>query len=469
MEELISIQEMRKHSVAPLEFDGSTLVMASLENTFPLRKTLEVLSGRRVVLRVEKQETIERLLNDLTNYDEIAMASSQSDGSNESVATSTLLDSINEKVSEDPVVKLLVNVLDAAIDKKASDIHIELLEGHGLIKLRVDGVLVNFLDALSLERCRKLISRVKVLAGLDIAEKRAPQDGRFRHRLYQKHIDCRVSIIPAKYGENTVLRLLGVQFENHGKFQQDLESLGVAGSQLNVLKSAVSRPHGIVLLSGPTGSGKTTTLYASLNQINRLNRKVITIEDPIEYELDHVMQIAVNSAKGVTFATGLRSILRHDPDIIMVGEIRDEETAKVAVQSALTGHLVLATIHANSAVDVFTRFTHMGVDKVDLISALNCIVNQRLIRNKCPKCSGESEGQNECTHCFGTGYSGRSVIAESLLVSDDFRKNALSLEKIEDVLERIVTSTDTSLRKEALHLHSQGLTDFKEVNRVTYS
>ncbi|HSQ35421.1 MAG TPA: GspE/PulE family protein, partial [Candidatus Binatia bacterium] len=334
---------------------------------------------------------------------------------------------------DDSVVKLLNNIILTAVSKKASDIHIEIQNAALIIKYRIDGILHQIMEPLDSTFHPFLMTRLKVISELDIAEKRVPQDGRFRMRFKQKTIDFRVSIMPGIYGENAVIRILDREMitENIGELQ--LQQLGFVPYILEKINYYIRQPYGLFLVTGPTGSGKTTTLYAALNEIKDPADKIITIEDPVEYQIDGIIQIPVNEKKGLTFARGLRSILRHDPDKIMVGEIRDPETAQIAIQSALTGHLVFTTVHANNVFDVLGRFIHMGVDTYSFISALNCIAAQRLVRVLCPLCkkpvtpSKEDLAYNRiapgffsepifkakgCEECSGLGYSGRTAIAE---------------------------------------------------------
>jgi len=335
-----------------------------------------------------------------------------------------------------------------------------------------------------------LISRLKVMAELDIAEKRVPQDGRFKLRMRERDIDFRISVLPSVFGEDIVIRILDKSSITQGLRDLRLESLGMSAEVLRRFRRAVHEPYGMVLITGPTGSGKTTTLYAALSELNAGEEKIITIEDPVEYQLDNVVQIPVNEKKGLTFVRGLRSILRHDPDKIMVGEIRDAETAQIAVQSALTGHLVFTTVHANNAFDVIGRFSHMGIDVYSFVSALNCVMAQRLIRLCCAQCRRtapvaaellESSGLDPkayashrfvegagCDHCNGTGYRGRAAITELLNLSPRVRQMILERRPAVDLQRAAVEDGMVTLRQCALAKAIAGETTLREINRVTF-
>ncbi|MDD5391049.1 MAG: GspE/PulE family protein [Gallionellaceae bacterium] len=387
-----------------------------------------------------------------------------------------------------PVIKLVHSTLYDALSSGASDIHLE-NDAQGLtIKYRIDGVLNRIAQPAGREMAEQVISRVKVMAELDIAERRIPQDGRFKVKLRGREVDIRVSIMPGVFGEDAVLRVLDRQQLDDELSGITLERLGFAGAALTAIRRLAREPYGMFLVTGPTGSGKTTTLYAALSEINTGRDKIITIEDPVEYQLSGVLQIPVNEKKGLTFARGLRSILRHDPDKIMVGEIRDPETAQIAIQSALTGHLVFTTVHANNVFDVIGRFMHMGVDPYSLVSALNGVLAQRLVRVNCPRCSvpvtpdGEllalsgihgGEGWNfhagpGCAHCRGSGYKGRRAIAELMRLNDELRELIVARAPIRQVKEAAARAGVRPLREAALDLVRQGETTLEEANRVTF-
>jgi general secretion pathway protein E len=395
--------------------------------------------------------------------------------------------SVSEAAS--PAIKLVNSTLYDALKAGASDIHLESTASGLAIKYRIDGVLDRGGDVNGTEIAEYVISRIKVLAELDIAERRVPQDGSFRVEAAGREIDLRVSIMPSIHGEDAVIRILDKRAMMAAYGALSLETLGFDAASLATLRELSEEPHGMLLVTGPTGSGKTTTLYAALTEIHNGRDKIITIEDPVEYQLPGILQIPVNERKGLTFAKGLRSILRHDPDKIMVGEIRDRETAEIAVQSALTGHLVLTTVHANNVFDVFGRFTHMGIDPYAFVSALNGIWAQRLIRVNCPRCAvaytpGEAElarlGLDPteaqtftfrqgagCGDCRGTGYKGRRAIAEILTLSDELREMVVEKMPIRQIKEAAHRNGTRSLREAALRLVRSGETTLAEAKRVT--
>lgn len=396
-----------------------------------------------------------------------------------------------QSISEDssPVVRLVRSTLYDALKTGASDIHME-TDTRGLtIKYRIDGVLSMVGSMNGLEQAEQAISRIKVMSELDIAERRIPQDGRFKVLVQGREVDFRVSIMPSVFGEDAVLRILdrkAVSGEDKGL---SLDTLGFESGIMERFRLLAEEPYGMLLVTGPTGSGKTTTLYGIISEINSGQDKIITIEDPVEYQLPGVLQIPVNEKKGLTFARGLRSILRHDPDKIMVGEIRDSETAQIAVQSALTGHLVLTTVHANNVFDVIGRFTNMEVDPYSFVSAINGIMAQRLVRIICPHCSvadtpdaallrksgipPEMEGEYRfrigqgCGQCHGTGYKGRKAIAELLCFTDEIRELIVTKEPIRRIKEAARANGTRSMREAALELVRRGETTLQEINRVT--
>src|SRR5256712_213879 len=388
------------------------------------------------------------------------------------------------------MIRLVDSIIFAALERRASDIHIESRDDSVAVKYRVDGVLQPALAPLAREHQSTLITRIKVMAELDIAERRVPQDGRFRVRYRGRPIDFRVSIMPSINGEDAVLRILDKESLSEKFRSLRLDVLGHSERELKRLRRFIREPYGMVLVTGPTGSGKTTTLYAALSEIKSEEDKIITIEDPVEYQIRGITQIPVNEKKGLTFARGLRSILRHDPDKIMVGEIRDNETAQIAIQSALTGHLVFTTVHANNVVDVLGRFLNMGVDPYNFVSALNCIMAQRLVRVICGNCkkpvhyadqllteSGlkpdqyraftfyEGEG---CLDCNGTGYRGRTAIQELLDLSDHIREMIVERRPTSEIKRAAHDEGMTSLRESALEKALAGITTLKEINKVTF-
>ncbi|WP_028454218.1 GspE/PulE family protein [Chitinilyticum litopenaei] len=389
-----------------------------------------------------------------------------------------------------PVVKLVNSTLYDALKSKASDIHMESTPQGLTIKYRIDGVILGAGGANGVETAEQVISRLKVLADLDISEHRIPQDGRFKVLLNGREVDFRVSIMPSIHGEDAVLRILDKQSTSNSFTKLQLDILGHEQSTMAAIRSLAREPYGLLLVTGPTGSGKSTTLYATLSEINTGDEKIITIEDPVEYQLPGILQIPVNDKKGLTFARGLRSILRHDPDKILVGEIRDGETANIAVQAALTGHLVLTSVHANSVFSVLDRFMHMGVEPNSFVDALIGAVAQRLIRKICPHCITDDYPTNElleqsglypadvrgwtfrkgagCNHCRNTGYLGRKAIAEVLRLNDELREAIASRAPAVQVKQMAVQSGFQSIRQVALLSVARGETTLQEVNRVTF-
>jgi len=397
-----------------------------------------------------------------------------------------------EKLTADtsPIIRLIDSTLYDALNKRASDIHIETSADGVVIKYRVDGVLFRAMDTLDERFQGPIISRIKIMSELDISERRIPQDGRFKVRLGTKSIDFRVSIMPSIFGEDAVIRILDKESIANDLKGLTLEALGFPDRELIRMRRMVREPYGMILVTGPTGSGKTTTLYAALSEINTETEKVITIEDPVEYQVKGVVQIPVNEKKGLTFARGLRSVLRHDPDKIMVGEIRDPETAQIAIQSALTGHLVFTTVHANNVFDVLGRFLHMGIDAYNFVSCLNCVAAQRLVRKICLHCKrpvqydrqtleeaglGAPAYQNVtfyegagCDECHGTGYHGRGAIMELLDMTDELRELIVSKAPITQLKQAARAAGTVFLREAAVEKVVQGLTTIPEINRVTF-
>jgi len=372
------------------------------------------------------------------------------------------LSRIDETTS--PVVRLINSTLFDAMGAGASDIHLEAAASGLVVKYRIDGVIVEAGRVPGAELNEQAISRVKVMAELDITERRTPQDGRFRVRIRERDIDFRVSIMPSVYGEDAVIRILDKEHLSDQLAGLTLNHLGFDAAPMAIIRSLASKPHGMLLITGPTGSGKTTTLYAAISEINDGASKIITIEDPVEYQVPGVLQIPVNERKGLTFALGLRSILRHDPDKIMVGEIRDPETAQIAVQAALTGHLVFSTVHANNVFDVLGRFEHMAVDPYTFVSALNGIVAQRLVRVFCTHCHGKG-----CTECRGTGFKGRRAIGECLVLDDELRELIAARAPVRAIKEAARARGTRLLRESAQDMVRQGLTSQAEIDRITFA
>ena len=399
------------------------------------------------------------------------------------------VDSIQAQ-DKSPIVRLIDSALFDSLSRRASDIHVETRDNEVQIKYRIDGVLQPAMKPLAREHHAEIISRIKVMAELDIAEKRVPQDGRFRVRLGGRQIDFRVSIMPSVHGEDAVIRILDKESLSSQFSSLRLDIVGFEPRELTRFRRFIREPYGMVLVTGPTGSGKTTTLYAALSEIKTEEDKIITIEDPVEYQLRGITQIPVNEKKGLTFARGLRSILRHDPDKIMVGEIRDPETADIAIQSALTGHLVFTTVHANNVIDVLGRFLNMKIEPYNFVSALNCVMAQRLVRTICAHCrrgvraseallveSGLDIGQYAthtffegagCLECGGTGFKGRTAICELLDVTDSIRELILARRPASEIKRAAKEEGMTFLREAALHRVFAGTTTLQEINKVTF-
>jgi general secretion pathway protein E len=481
---------MQRHCVLLRNADGHLLGIISDPFDPDLQTWLEVLAKVPVqyclALRSDIQAYLSKQEESVSALDDLAAGTNdaQRDGKNLTVLSFA---SVSEGAS--PAVRLVNSTLYDALKAGASDIHLESTPAGLTVKYRVDGVLDHAASSNGVEVAEQVISRLKVLAELDIAERRVPQDGSFRVEAGGREIDLRISIMPSIHGEDAVIRILDkrAMIEAYGALT--LEALGFDAASLVALRGLVEEPYGMLLVTGPTGSGKTTTLYAALTEINSGRDKIITIEDPVEYQLPGILQIPVNEKKGLTFAKGLRSILRHDPDKIMVGEIRDRETAEIAVQSALTGHLVLTTVHANNVFDVFGRFTHMGIDPYAFVSALNGIWAQRLVRTNCPHCAVAyqptaselarthltpddvagfifKQGKG-CGDCRGTGYKGRRSVAEILILNDEIRELIVEKRPIRLIKEAARSNGTRSLREAALDLARRGDTTLAEIARVT--
>ena len=456
--------------------DELSLLLAS-----PIRVTVGSASAIQALL--QKSQGSQRVLEDATESFKL-LKLKETENEEESLTVERLTGNIS------PVIRLVDSTILTAIQRRASDIHIETQDGAVYVKYRIDGVLQSAMRPIDKKFHSSIVSRIKVMAELDVAEKRVPQDGRFKLRISGKNIDFRVSIMPSMHGEDAVIRILDKESIGEQFRELRLDILGFPALELKRFRKQIAEPYGMVLVTGPTGSGKTTTLYAALSEIRSPEDKIITIEDPVEYQLDNITQIPINEKKGLTFARGLRSILRHDPDKIMVGEIRDEETAQIAIQSALTGHLVFTTVHANNVVDVLGRFLNMGVEPNQFISGLNCVMAQRLVRVICHYCKRpievsvamlkESglpghyvdahtffEGAG-CIECGGTGYKGRTAICELLVLSDQIREMILEREPSSEVKRVACEEGMRFLRESAVRLVIQGVTTFREINKVTF-
>jgi len=490
----IPVEVMLRYQFIPLERRGDVVlvVMADPSNVLALDE-VELAVGAPIEVRVgpaakiaeilEKSESTQRVLDEATEDFRIQLV--QETDSGEETLT---VDRIAADTS--PIIRLVDTVIFNAIQRRASDIHVETRDTQVIVKYRIDGVLYQAMEPIDKRHHSTIVSRVKVMAELDIAEKRIPQDGRFKLRLKGRTIDFRVSVMPTAHGEDVVIRILDKESANKEFRTLSLDVLGFDEDTKRKLRKFIREPYGMVLVTGPTGSGKTTTLYACLSEIVTEEDKIITIEDPVEYQLPGVTQIPVNEKKGLTFARGLRSILRHDPDKIMVGEIRDAETAGIAVQSALTGHLVFTTVHANNVVDVLGRFLNMEVDLYNFVSALNCVLAQRLVRRICPHCrkpspispqlldeSGLTEAMVRgvtlyegvgCIDCNGTGFLGRTAISELMDLSDNIRALILDRRPAAEIKRAAKAEGMTFLRESALERVFAGVTTLREVNKVTF-
>ncbi len=445
---------------------------------------VKVASPAAIRDKLQKSESTQRVLDEATEGFRMTLV-----GEDEEGEETLTIDSITQQESS-PIIKLVDSIVFNAIQRRASDIHIETRDNEVVVKYRIDGVLYEALEPIDKRHHTTIISRIKVMSELDIAEKRVPQDGRFKLRITGRTIDFRVSIVPTAHGEDSVIRILDKESMNSDFKSLRLDVLGFDEEMLLKFRKFIKEPYGMVLVTGPTGSGKTTTLYAALSEIQTSEDKIITIEDPVEYQLRGITQIPVNEKKGLTFARGLRAILRHDPDKIMVGEIRDEETAAIAVQSALTGHLVFTTVHANNVVDVLGRFLNMKVDLYNFVSALNCVLAQRLVRKICDSCRHEVsypdtfiiesgldpkeyrgtkfwEGAG-CIDCNGTGFHGRAAISELLDLSDRIRTMILDRRPASEIKKAAKEEGMMFLRESALKKVMNGQTTLREINKVTF-
>jgi type IV pilus assembly protein PilB len=463
--------------------DLSLLDELSAQLREPLQVEVAMWSAIDAVLR--KGDASQRVLQEASEGFRAALVKETDQG--EEVLD---LDRLSNDAEMSPIIKLVDTIVFTALEKRASDIHLETRDSDMIVRYRIDGALYEAGDPIDIKYHQTIISRIKVMSELDIAERRVPQDGRFRMRIKGRKVDFRVSIMPSVYGEDAVIRILDKEQINESFRDLRLEVVGFDPNLLLKFRRFILEPYGMVLVTGPTGSGKTTTLYAALNEIRNDEDKIITIEDPVEYQLRGVTQIQVNEKKGLTFARGLRSILRHDPDKIMVGEIRDLDTAQIAINSALTGHLVFTTVHANNVIDVIGRFINMGVEPYNFVSALNCCLAQRLVRLLCSRCkkqyqpaddelieSGLSPGKFRdrvyyksvgCEICNSTGYRGRTAIHELIDMSDNIRELIIARKPGSEVRRAAREEGLGSLRESALRLVFEGQTTLHEINRVTF-
>jgi len=485
---------MLRYGFVPYRRDGKTLsIVVSDPTELPMIDELAILLSTPIKVAVGPKSAINSILKKSENSQRVLESATESfhlqllkeeEGGDDSLTVERLTSDIS------PVIKLVDSTIFTAIQRRASDIHIETQDDAVHVKYRIDGVLQPAMRPIAKQFHSPIISRIKVMAELDIAEKRVPQDGRFKLRMSGKTIDFRVSIMPSVHGEDAVIRILDKESLSEQFTELRLDILGFPEAELKRFRKYIAEPYGMVLVTGPTGSGKTTTLYAALSEIKSLEDKIVTIEDPVEYQLFGITQIPINEKKELTFARGLRSILRHDPDKIMVGEIRDNETAQIAINSALTGHLVFTTVHANNVLDVLGRFLNMGVEAYQFVSALNCVLAQRLVRVICAHCKRparvtrallEESGLDPalehshrffegvgCIECNGTGYKGRQAICELLDLTDRIREMILEKRPTSEIKKAAREEGMRFLRESAVERVLEGVTTLREINKVTF-
>ena len=492
----IPVDMMLKGHFVPLKREGRNLHAAmadptnlerldELENALNVRIVPYIATQGAIDVVLKKGDATQRVLQEAASGFKISLVKETDQG--EEVLD---LDRLASDSDMSPIIKLVDTIVYNAMESRASDIHIEAGDRDVRVKFRIDGALYSKVDPIDIAYHQTLISRIKVMSELDIAERRIPQDGRFRVRYKGRTVDFRVSILPSVFGENCVIRILDKEQISEEFKNLSLDVVGFDPEDIQRFRIYIKEPYGMVLVTGPTGSGKTTTLYGALNEIRNEEDKIITIEDPVEYQLQGIMQIPVNEKKGLTFARGLRSILRHDPDKVMVGEIRDEETAQIAIQSALTGHLVFTTVHANNVIDVIGRFLNMGVEPYNFVSALNCVLAQRLVRLLCPVCKRQVKPTEEelresglrpldadghtffmnvgCDACNHTGYRGRTAIHELLDMSDPIREMIIERRPGSEIRRQAEKEGLSSLRESAVKKVFSGQTTLHEINRVTF-
>jgi type IV pilus assembly protein PilB len=484
---------MLRYGFVPYRRDGKTLsIVVSDPTELPMIDELAILLSTPIKVAVGPKSAIESILKKSESSQRVLESATESfhlqllkeEDGDDSLTVERLTSDIS------PVIKLVDSTIFTAIQRRASDIHIETQDDAVHVKYRIDGVLQPAMRPIAKQFHSPIISRIKVMAELDIAEKRVPQDGRFKLRMSGKTIDFRVSIMPSVHGEDAVIRILDKESLSEQFTELRLDILGFPEAELRRFRKYIAEPYGMVLVTGPTGSGKTTTLYAALSEIKSSEDKIVTIEDPVEYQLFGITQIPINEKKGLTFARGLRSILRHDPDKIMVGEIRDNETAQIAINSALTGHLVFTTVHANNVLDVLGRFLNMGVEAYQFVSALNCVLAQRLVRVICTHCKRparvsrallEESGLDPalehsqrfyegigCIECNGTGYKGRQAICELLDLTDRIREMILEKRPTSEIKKVAREEGMRFLRESAVERVLEGVTTLREINKVTF-
>src|SRR5437016_2493896 len=491
----IQVDLMFRYNFVPLRMEVNALVVAMADpSDLVVVDEVSALLGRPLVIKVaplseiqdllKRSESSQRMLEEATEGFKLDLI--REDESGEETIT---IEKITQGESS-PIIRLVDTIIFTALERRASDIHIETRDTEVGVKYRIDGSLNEAMAPIAKEHHSTIISRIKVMSELDISERRVPQDGRFKTRYKGRSIDFRVSIMPSVHGEDAVIRILDKESMSEQFSELRLDILGFPDVEMRRFRKYIREPYGMVLVTGPTGSGKTTTLYAALSEIKTIEDKIVTIEDPVEYQVRGITQIPINEKKGLTFARGLRSILRHDPDKIMVGEIRDPETAQIAIQSALTGHLVFTTVHANNVIDVLGRFLNMGVEAYQFVSALNCVLAQRLVRQICTHCKRpakvtpallEESGLDlalehthtfyegiGCIECGGTGYKGRMAICELLDLSDRIREMILEKKPTSEIKKAARDEGMRFLRESAVERVMSGITTLREINKVTF-
>jgi type IV pilus assembly protein PilB len=493
----IKVDLMFRYNFVPLQEtqDGRLVIAMADPSELMMRDEISGHLGRRIHVKVatlsqisdvlKKTEQSQRVLEEAGENFALDVIT-EDETSDETIS----IEKLTRESDTSPIIRLVDTTIFTALQRRASDIHIETRDDSVVIKYRIDGVLQQAMQPIGKEHHSTIISRIKVMSELDISERRVPQDGRFRVRYNARAIDFRVSIMPSIHGEDAVLRVLDKESMSEKFHKLTLDVVGFSDEDLRKFRAYIKEPYGMVLVTGPTGSGKTTSLYAALNEIKTDEDKLITIEDPVEYQIRGITQIPVNEKKGLTFARGLRSILRHDPDKIMVGEIRDTETAQIAINAALTGHLVFTTVHANNVVDVLGRFLNMGVEPYNFVSSLNCILAQRLVRLICEFCKKQVyyspeeleasgldvpewrnfpfyEGEG-CIECSGTGFRGRTAIHELLELTDNVREMILAKKPSSEIRRAAREEGMHFLRESAIDRVKRGLTTLKEINKVTF-
>jgi type IV pilus assembly protein PilB len=491
----IDVGLMFRYDFVPLHEEGEALVVAMPDpSDLNAIDDVQAMLNRPIIIKVAERSEIQDLLKKTESSKQMLQEATEDLGlqlirEDETGAEVITVDSITQDESS-PIIRIVDTIVFSALERRASDIHIETRDIDLCVKYRIDGALTEAMKPIAKEHHSTVISRIKIMSELDISERRIPQDGRFKTRYKGRSIDFRVSIMPSIHGEDAVIRILDKETISEKFKNLSLEVVGFAEEDLRKFRRYITEPYGMVLVTGPTGSGKSTTTYGAIMEIKNEEDKIITIEDPVEYNIRGITQIPVNEKKGLTFARGLRSILRHDPDKIMVGEIRDAETAQIAINSALTGHLVLTTVHANNVIDVLGRFLNMGIDPYNFVSALNCILAQRLVRMVCSSCSKvvqypdsylqesgfdprqfrnhefrEGEG---CLECNGTGYHGRTAIHELLELSDPIRDMIIERRPTSEIKRKAKEEGMGSLRQSAVAKALSGETTLREINKVTF-